>query len=204
VSQPGRLARGQSVVARRRTNAVELLVVLGAALVLRLLVAGAAGAASERGAALFAVLLVGGVAAAGWRPGRLRLSGVAWGVLGAAGLVAGPVVLHFAAPLRPSLHVAAAGFPLWGVVVTGVALSEELLLRGALFAAIDEAVGVKSALVVTTIVFALVHVPLYGVGAMPLDLAVGLWLGGLRVVSGGVAAPATAHVVADLAGWWLW
>jgi membrane protease YdiL (CAAX protease family) len=204
VSQPGRLAREQSVVARRRTNAVELLVVIGAALVLRLLVAGAAGAASELGAALFAVLLVGAAAAAGWRPDRLRASGLAWGVLGAVALVAGPVVLRFAGPPHPSLHMAAASFPLWAVVVTGVALGEELLVRGALFAAVDEAFGVKTALVVTTVVFALVHVPLYGVSALPLDLAVGLWLGGLRVATGGVTAPATAHVVADLAGWWLW
>jgi membrane protease YdiL (CAAX protease family) len=100
--------------------------------------------------------------------------------------------------------MAPATFPLWAVIVTGVALGEELLLRGAVFAAIDEAVGVKTALVVTTVVFALAHVPLYGMHALPLDLAVGLWLGGLRVASGGVAAPATAHVVADLAGWWLW
>lgn len=202
MSQPGRLAQGQSVVARRRTNAGALLVVLGAALVLRLVVAGAAGAASELGAALFAVLLICAAAAAGWRPDRLRLSGLAWGVLGAVGLVAGPVLLRLAGP-HPALQ-ATDGFPLWAVIVTGVALGEELLLRGALFAAVDEAVGVKTALVVTTIVFALVHVPLYGMHALPLDLAVGLWLGGLRVVSGGVTAPATAHVVADLAGWWLW
>ena len=45
--------------------------------------------------------------------------------------------------------------------------------------------------------------PLYGVGALPLDLAVGLLLGGLRIVSGGVLAPAIAHVIADLAGGWL-
>jgi membrane protease YdiL (CAAX protease family) len=204
VSQPGRLARGQSVVARRRTSAVELLVVLGAALALRLFVAGAAGAASEPGAALFAVLLLGAAAKSGWRPGRLGRRGLTWGVLGAVGLVAGPTVLRFAGPPHPSLHVAATTFPLWAVIVTGVALGEELLLRGALFAAIDDVVGVKTALVVTTVVFALVHVPLYGMHALPLDLAVGLWLGGLRVATGDVAAPATAHVVADLAGWWLW
>jgi hypothetical protein len=47
------------------------------------------------------------------------------------------------------------------------------------------------------------HVPLYGVGALPLDLAVGLLLGGLRIVSGSVLAPAIAHVLADIAGGWL-
>ena len=36
-----------------------------------------------------------------------------------------------------------------------------------------------------------------------LDLAVGVWLGALRAVSGSVAVPAIAHTLADLAGWWL-
>ena len=34
-------------------------------------------------------------------------------------------------------------------------------------------------------------------------LGVGLWLAGLRLATGGVAAPAIAHTVADLATWWL-
>jgi hypothetical protein len=44
---------------------------------------------------------------------------------------------------------------------------------------------------------------MYGWTAVPLDLAVGVWLGGLRLATGGVAAPATAHALADLAYWWL-
>src|SRR5207244_5731716 len=94
---------GMSVVARRRTNAVELLAVLGAALALRVVVSGAAGAASEPGAALFAVLLLAAVARTGWRPGRLVPGGLVWGVIGAAGLVVGPMVLRLAGPPHPSL-----------------------------------------------------------------------------------------------------
>ncbi len=203
MSQPGRLARGTNIVARRRTGAAGLLVMLAAATVLRTVLAGAAGAASERGAALFALLLLAAAVRAGWRPGRLRPTGLGWGLLGAAGLVAGPVVLRLAVP-RPQLHVSGTGFVMWAVVVTAVALAEEVLVRGVLFNAVEDAAGVPAALVLTTVVFALVHVPLYGVAALPLDLAVGLWLGGLRVLSGGVTAPATAHVLADLAGWWLW
>jgi len=48
-----------------------------------------------------------------------------------------------------------------------------------------------------------VHVPLYGVGALPLDAAVGLLLGGLRLLTGGWVAPAAAHALADVAGGWL-
>jgi membrane protease YdiL (CAAX protease family) len=176
---------------------------LGAATLLRTVVAGAAGAASERAAALFALLLLAAAVRAGWRPGRIRWTGVAWGLAGAAGLIVGPALLHIAG-VHPQPHLSGAGFPLWAVVVTGVAVAEEVLLRGVLFTAVEQAVGVKAALVVTTILFALVHVPLYGISALPLDLAVGLWFGGLRVASGGVTAPATAHVLADLAGWWLW
>ena len=49
----------------------------------------------------------------------------------------------------------------------------------------------------------LLHVPLYGWGSLPLDLAVGVFLGVLRALTGSLAAPAAAHVLADLAGWWL-
>jgi hypothetical protein len=38
---------------------------------------------------------------------------------------------------------------------------------------------------------------------VPLDIAVGVWLGTLRAISGTVTAPALAHSLADLAGWWL-
>jgi hypothetical protein len=30
-----------------------------------------------------------------------------------------------------------------------------------------------------------------------------VWLGGLRLQSGGAGAPAVAHTLADLASWWL-
>ncbi|MQA64109.1 MAG: CPBP family intramembrane metalloprotease, partial [Actinophytocola sp.] len=60
-----------------------------------------------------------------------------------------------------------------------------------------------AAIGVCAVVFALLHVPLYGWWIVPLDLAVGVFLGALRWVSGSVVAPATAHVLANLAGWWL-
>jgi len=56
---------------------------------------------------------------------------------------------------------------------------------------------------VTSVAFALMHVPLYGWHVVPLDLGVGIWLGGLRLLGRGVAAPALAHVLADLVTWWL-
>ena len=58
-------------------------------------------------------------------------------------------------------------------------------------------------LVAWAMAFALLHVPVYGWHVLPLDLAVGCGLGALRLLTGGVTAPAVAHVGADLAGWWL-
>ena len=103
----------------------------------------------------------------------------------------------------PWLRPAGAFVP-WAAVTVLVATGEELLLRGALFDAVDEAGGTV-ALLVTSVVFALLHVPLYGWHVVPLDLGVGLWLGGLRLATGGVAAPARARDrrprdVVDLSG----
>lgn len=97
------------------------------------------------------------------------------------------------------------GFAPWAAITVLVATTEELVLRGVLFEAIEHAFGgrVLVAVVVTSVAFALIHVPLYGWHVVQLDLGVGLLLGGLRLVSGGVIAPAAAHAIADLATWWL-
>ncbi|MGH7685791.1 MAG: CPBP family glutamic-type intramembrane protease, partial [Candidatus Dormibacteria bacterium] len=123
------------------------------------------------------------------------------GVLGAAVLVA--------AWLSAAPHLSAGGgrpvaslLP-WTAAVVVVAIVEEVALRGALFAAVRAWRGAGCALAVTTVAFALLHVPLYGWAALPLDLAAGLLFGGLRLISGGVTAPAAAHVLADLAAGWL-
>lgn len=111
----------------------------------------------------------------------------------------------------PGLGRPAAPFLSWAAITVLVAGAEELLLRGALFDRILAAVGARGAgrrgivvaVVVTSTVFAVMHVPLYGWHVVPLDLGVGCCLAGLRIVTGGVAAPAAAHAVADLATWWL-
>jgi membrane protease YdiL (CAAX protease family) len=88
-------------------------------------------------------------------------------------------------------------------VVTVVAGAEEAFLRGTLHRRVEEVAGPGAAVAAGALAFAALHVPLYGWGAAPLDLAVGCWLGWLRLVTGGWAAPALAHTVADLAAWWL-
>ena len=127
---------------------------------------------------------------------------------GALGLgVIGAVVLCVPAALRHAmdgtLGWSAHGYLPWAVAVVAVASAEEALLRGSLYRAVDQRAGAVAAIALTSVAFALLHVPLYGWAVVPLDLAVGVWLGVLRAVTGSAVAPAVAHSLADLAGWWL-
>jgi membrane protease YdiL (CAAX protease family) len=138
--------------------------------------------------------------AMGWRPLLGRRSSIAIGAAGGAVLVVLALVTR--SGQLPWLAPPAAFIP-WVAVTILVASAEELVLRGALFDELDGSVGTVAAVLVTSVVFALMHVPLYGWHVVPLDLGVGLWLAGLRLATGGIAAPAIAHAVADLATWWL-
>jgi membrane protease YdiL (CAAX protease family) len=164
---------------------------------LLLAVLGVAVALRGMSTAAFVTLLAAAAWFSGWRPRRPPPSAAAWGIVGAVVLVAGPLLR--AAPHPPGRS---ALFP-WAVGVALVVGVEEAFLRGALWQAWAQRAGGGAALVVTSGAFALVHLPLYGWRALPLDFLVGLVLGGLRVASGSVAAPALAHVLADWAGWWL-
>jgi hypothetical protein len=155
------------------------------------------------GAALLALAALGG------RPAIERNLPAATGIGVAGGLVLVAIALvarvsASSSPLPPGLLAGpAALFVPWVAITVVVATAEELVLRGALFRAIELSGGLVAAIVVTTVAFALMHVPLYGWHVVPLDLGVGLWLAGLRLLSGGVVAPAIAHAIADLATWWL-
>lgn len=159
--------------------------------------------------AAFGVGLVLIAALGGWRPHATDRQGgwrrlvrdVGAGLLAAAALVGLAVLARMRGPWVP-LDPAASLVP-WATVTTLVAIAEELVLRGSIFDAIAELGGPAAAVAVTSIAFALLHVPLYGMRVVPLDLGVGFLFAGLRLASGGVVAPAVAHVVADLAAWWL-
>jgi membrane protease YdiL (CAAX protease family) len=157
------------------------------------------------GSALVAAALIGG-----WRPTRVDGRGRAgWRVLAplvllglAAGLALVGLALLVGRDGFPSLRPAVAFAPWVGVTVL-VATAEELVLRGALFDALQRLAGPLVAVVLTSAAFGLMHMPFYGWEAVPLDVGVGLVFGGLRLVTGSVVAPAVAHVAADLATWWL-
>ena len=180
-------------------RSVLLLGGLAAAMTVRV----AAGLGTTGAGALFAVLLLGTAAAAGWRPALPRPGDVAAGVAGAAVLCAAPVLLRLGGRTLVLGPAPIGLLPTWAAATVLIAVAEEALLRGVLMDAVTSWAGELAAVAVAAAAFAFLHVPLYGWQAVPLDLAVGVWLGGLRLATGGIAAPATAHAVADLVAWWL-
>jgi membrane protease YdiL (CAAX protease family) len=120
----------------------------------------------------------------------------------AAGVVTGLVLLLPVMGVGPTGR-SLAGFWGWGLLVLVVATLEEAVIRGRLQPAWTAEHGPIAGLLAGAAVFALIHLPRYGLGAMPLDFAVGLALGGLRAVTGRVAPCVLAHVIADW-GAWFW
>jgi membrane protease YdiL (CAAX protease family) len=145
------------------------------------------------GATVALVLL----ALAGQRRWGVRLAvgpwrgGLVMGLVGAAVLVALPVLWH-GSPwhARAALMAAAAG----------LAVSEEVVQRGLFFGLLRRAgAGAGFAIAGSAALFALSHAWTYDLpAAAPLLLAAGAWLGYLRWAGGGLLAPGLAHVVADV------
>jgi len=119
-----------------------------------------------------------------------------------AGLAVGAVILAPVVSGPLSARPVSAFLP-WAAIAALVATLEETSIRGALYRRWAGEAGPVVAIVVGAAVFALIHLPRYGLGAMPLDAAVGLALGGLRALTGRVLPCAVAHTVADW-GAWFW
>jgi membrane protease YdiL (CAAX protease family) len=129
-------------------------------------------------------------------------------LMGAAVGLALAVLPLLASNVAGVTHVTGLGRPAapflpWALITLVVAAAEEGILRGVLFDRLERLGGLGAAVLLTTVVFALLHVPLYGWHVVPLDLAVGVVLAGLRVSTRTLVAPIAAHFVADLATWWL-
>ena len=78
------------------------------------------------------------------------------------------------------------------------AIAEEALFRRLLFTVTAQRLGLTWAVAVTAVVFALVHVTVWGWATVPLNLAAGLVLGWQRAVSGRWSVPALTHVAANV------
>jgi membrane protease YdiL (CAAX protease family) len=110
-------------------------------------------------------------------------------VLGATAVL----VARLAAGTAPQLPggVLALGF----VTLAGVA--EEALFRGALYGRLER-LGAAPAIAGSAVVFALIHIPSYGLPALPVDLGAGLLFGWQRWASGRWTVPAATHAAANL------
>jgi membrane protease YdiL (CAAX protease family) len=88
-----------------------------------------------------------------------------------------------------------------GVLAAGIAVlaavAEEALFRKLLYDRLLR-FGVVAAVGGTAVVFTLVHLPAYGVAAMPVDLGAALLLSWQRYASGRWTVPAVTHAVANL------
>jgi membrane protease YdiL (CAAX protease family) len=93
----------------------------------------------------------------------------------------------------PPTNTAVAAVPLSIIA----AVSEEALFRRLAFGALDR-LGSAVAIAGTAIAFGLVHVPLYGTAALPVDLGAGLLFSWQRWASGSWGAPAVTHVAANV------
>jgi membrane protease YdiL (CAAX protease family) len=190
-----------SAPARTDTRIIVGLGGLGAALAVRVVVAGVDGVRSITAGLIFAVVVAAAAALTrAHLPSAPLTRAVPAGLAGAIVLCI-PAAVRHADGAMPVLPLD--GYLPWAVGVVAVAVAEETLLRGSLFTALERRAGTVAAIAVTSLAFALLHAPLYGWSVVPLDLAVGVWLGALRASTGSVTAPALAHALADLAGWWL-
>jgi membrane protease YdiL (CAAX protease family) len=136
----------------------------------------------------YLALLVGALAV----PTRGTDAPLGWGVplaVGLVGVVAAGVVGGPVADRR--VGVVAGGL----AVVAAVA--EEALFRRVLYDRLLR-FGIVAAVGGSAVVFALVHLPAYGVAAIPVDLGAALLLSWQRYASGRWTVPAVTHAVANL------
>ena len=77
------------------------------------------------------------------------------------------------------------------------AVAEEALFRRAAYGWLERS-GPVIAVLGSALLFALVHVPLYGVAAFPVDLGAGLLLSWQRWASGTWTVPAATHTAANV------
>ncbi len=198
-----------SVAVPSRAARLTVLVLLAAAARAALVPLGEPLSTAVFAASLGGVLLVearpGGERR--WPMGRSLVAGGVIGLLLVAPVVAQtlaagvkPGVAAWAGPVAGSER-ALGDFWVWGAIAAAIASLEEIVIRGWLQPSWTAERGPVAGVVIASIVFALIHLPRYGLGAMPLDFSVGLALGGLRLVTGRVLPCAVAHVIADWGAW---
>jgi membrane protease YdiL (CAAX protease family) len=180
------------------------------------------GTAERVRTAASAAIVLAGIAILVARPfvggsasGRIGLFGAAYVALGLASLAVPVPAERHAERLEPAaalviglaavaMAAAVAGTPVpspWSpaTLPLGVlaAVAEEALFRRAAYGRLVR-FGAPAAVIVSATLFALVHLPAYGVTAFPVDLGAGLLLSWQRWVCGRWSVPAVTHVAANL------
>jgi membrane protease YdiL (CAAX protease family) len=84
------------------------------------------------------------------------------------------------------------------LLTLAAAVAEEALFRQALYRLLSARGGAVLAVAGGALLFALVHVPFYGMAAFPVDLGAGLLFGWQRWSSGRWTVPAATHAAANL------
>lgn len=123
-----------------------------------------------------------------------------------AGTAAAAVVLVGAAWITaPHLELPRPAQLMSGLLLfgAGTAPAEELLFRGALYGWLLDRTGPAAAVVITSLSFALAHVPVYGWSSFAVATAAGVLFGWLRWWSGSLWPAIGLHVLADLSILWL-
>jgi membrane protease YdiL (CAAX protease family) len=121
------------------------------------------------------------------RAGRPWLAlGVGIGGVCLATVAAGPPIPHPYSSIAIPLSLLAA-------------VAEEALFRRTLYDALAPR-GTAVAIIVSAVLFAAIHVPLYGVAALPIDLGAGILFGWQRWAAGTWRVPAATHGFANLIG----
>jgi membrane protease YdiL (CAAX protease family) len=117
-----------------------------------------------------------------------------WLVVG-AGIAA--VALAAGASTLPGPALPAPGGLAVLALVAGTGVAEEAFFRRLLYGRLERW-GAAVAVVGSAAAFGLMHVPLHGTAALPIDLGAGLFLSWQRWASGTWAAPAATHALANL------
>jgi len=120
------------------------------------------------------------------RPGRVQ-----WFMAVAVGLAAFAAARLLTAPIGPPVTVLAAASTLVAAV------AEEAFFRRLVYGWLAGG-GPALAVVGAAALFAVVHLPAYGIRALPVDLAAGIVFGWQRLATGGWTAPALTHAAANL------
>jgi membrane protease YdiL (CAAX protease family) len=141
--------------------------------------------------AIYVSILLGSITLPLPRPHASEAGRRSWWV-GAVGVGAVAAATLLAGPAAPRALVASA-LPLNLLA----AVSEEALFRRLVYGVL-EPFGAPVAIGVAAVAFALVHLPLYGVASLPVDLGAGLLFSWQRWASGSWGAPAVAHAVANV------